>query len=308
MPASVVTASEREWIFAIVRLLSQLCGTASSGKEGLSHRGARGAALEMCRQHRHQDRGSSRLTGGSATDSVMLNVDAWPSWLSTQMRPPCSSTNFVASVSPSPVPAARRRHGRPGGTPRRWQPGPRDHLQISLVAVGCSSASPNACLSLSTSVFRSAFSCWHWAHCIPSVSQVRVVGACQGLRGTVSGPPPEFGVPAVLWGTGAPTLPRPDLGRQMGGSGAWLALEPVGRPHRRLRRVRTHVYAMLLAATRRPGAWVPPRLNRQWKRLTGMPSHRPETACPDRSSPGSAGCGAGRASAQVTGEADQTWT
>jgi hypothetical protein len=35
----------------------------------------------------------------------------------------------------------------------------------------------------------------------------------------------------------------------MGGSGAWFALEPVGRPHRRLRRVRTHVYATLLAAT-----------------------------------------------------------
>ena len=48
------------------------------------------------------------------------------------------------------------------------------------------------------------------------------------------------GGPTVLWGTGAPTLPRPGLGRQMGGSGAWFALEPVGRPHRRLRRVRTH--------------------------------------------------------------------
>jgi ABC-2 type transport system ATP-binding protein len=46
----------------------------------------------------------------------------------------------------------------------------------------------------------------------------------------------------------------------------------------RFRRVRTHVYAMLLTATRRPGAWVPPRLNRQWNRLTGMPSHRSETA------------------------------
>ena len=38
----------------------------------------------------------------------------------------------------------------------------------------------------------------------------------------------------------------------MGGSGAWFALEPVGSPHRRLRRVRTHVYATLSTATRHP--------------------------------------------------------
>jgi hypothetical protein len=49
---------------------------------------------------------------------------------------------------------------------------------------------------------------------------------------TAPGPPPELGLPAVPWGTGAPTLPRPGLGRQMGGSGAWFAWslwrDPVG--------------------------------------------------------------------------------
>jgi hypothetical protein len=84
--------------------------------------------------------------------------------------------------------------------------------------------------------------------------------AGQRLRVTASGPPPELGVPAVPWGTGAPTLPRPGLGRQMGGSGAWFALEPVGRPRGRLRRVRTHVYAVLLTATRRPDTRTPARL------------------------------------------------
>ena len=87
---------------------------------------------------------------------------------------------------------------------------------------------------------------------------------------TAPGPPPELGVPAVPWGTGAPTLPRPGLGRQMGGSGAWFALEPVGRPHRRLRRVRTHVYATLLTATRRPGALSPTRLSPHRNRARGI--------------------------------------
>ena len=95
------------------------------------------------------------------------------------------------------------------------------------------------------------FSCWHRGQCIPSVSRFRIVSGQPGTSVTAPGSPPKLGVPAVPWGTGAPTLPRPGLGRQMGGSGAWFALEPVGRPRRRLRRVRTHVYATLLTATRR---------------------------------------------------------
>src|SRR5216683_2935085 len=43
---------------------------------------------------RHQRRGN-----------VKVNVDPVPSLLSTQIRPPCSSTNFLASVSPRPVPS-----------------------------------------------------------------------------------------------------------------------------------------------------------------------------------------------------------
>jgi hypothetical protein len=51
------------------------------------------------------------------------------------------------------------------------------------------------------------FSCWHRGQGIPSVSRVWIVSACQGLRVTAPGPPPKLGVPAVPWGTGAPTLP-----------------------------------------------------------------------------------------------------
>jgi hypothetical protein len=36
-----------------------------------------------------------------------VNVDPWPTWLRTEICPPCSSTNFLASVSPSPVPSDR---------------------------------------------------------------------------------------------------------------------------------------------------------------------------------------------------------
>ena len=136
--------------------------------------------------------------------------------------------------------------------------------RISLVAVCCSSASVNAGLRRSTSRLQicelTAWSGWPFegAYHTPrrtspagdsragtgdsayrGVSRFRIV---RGQPGTASAPgqPPALGVPAVPWGTGAPTLPRPGLGRQMGGSGAWFALEPVGRPHRRLRRVRTH--------------------------------------------------------------------
>jgi hypothetical protein len=35
---------------------------------------------------------------------VKKKVDPLPSSLSTQMRPPCSSTNFFVMLSPSPVP------------------------------------------------------------------------------------------------------------------------------------------------------------------------------------------------------------
>ena len=39
------------------------------------------------------------------TGIVKVNVDPTPTWLFTQIRPPCSSTNFRHRVSPSPVPS-----------------------------------------------------------------------------------------------------------------------------------------------------------------------------------------------------------
>jgi hypothetical protein len=98
--------------------------------------------------------------------------------------------------------------------------------RISAVAVCCSNASLRALVisasdgaggplglavrgvpHASQNVACGRFSCWHRGHRIPSVSRVRIVSACQGLRVTTPGPPPELSVPAVPWGTGAPTLP-----------------------------------------------------------------------------------------------------
>src|SRR5262249_25339753 len=47
------------------------------------------------------------------TGSVKVNVEPLLTWLSTPIRPPCSSTNFFASVRPSPVPSCLRASSRP---------------------------------------------------------------------------------------------------------------------------------------------------------------------------------------------------
>jgi hypothetical protein len=43
--------------------------------------------------------------GAERTGMVNVNVEPCPIWLLTQIRPPCSSTNFRDSASPSPVPS-----------------------------------------------------------------------------------------------------------------------------------------------------------------------------------------------------------
>src|SRR3989442_2321322 len=48
-----------------------------------------------------------QLVGHGLTGSEKVNVDPWLASLQTQICPPCSSTNFLASVSPSPVPSGR---------------------------------------------------------------------------------------------------------------------------------------------------------------------------------------------------------
>jgi hypothetical protein len=86
------------------------------------------------------------------------------------------------------------------------------------------------------------FSCWHRGQCIPSVSRVRIV---RGLPGT-----PRHGTRAAT-GARLPGRPvghgRPDptLTRPRAPDGRfWGVVRPgaCGRPHRRLRRVETHVY------------------------------------------------------------------
>ena len=48
------------------------------------------------------------LPSGSRTGTANENVDPLPCVLSTQMRPPCSSTNFFVMLSPRPVPPYSR--------------------------------------------------------------------------------------------------------------------------------------------------------------------------------------------------------
>jgi hypothetical protein len=50
--------------------------------------------------HDRNQPGSNDLSG-----KVKLKVEPLPTSLSTQIFPPCSSTNFLAKVNPSPVPS-----------------------------------------------------------------------------------------------------------------------------------------------------------------------------------------------------------
>src|SRR5262249_51450784 len=49
-----------------------------------------------------------QLAGHARSGRVKVNVDPLPISLVSQIRPPCSSTNFLASVRPSPVPSRFR--------------------------------------------------------------------------------------------------------------------------------------------------------------------------------------------------------
>jgi hypothetical protein len=46
-----------------------------------------------------------QLGGDDLSGNVKLKVEPLPNSLVTQILPPCSSTNFLASVNPSPVPS-----------------------------------------------------------------------------------------------------------------------------------------------------------------------------------------------------------
>ena len=46
-----------------------------------------------------------QLGGDDLSGKVKLKVEPLPTSLSTQIFPPCSSTNFLAKVNPSPVPS-----------------------------------------------------------------------------------------------------------------------------------------------------------------------------------------------------------
>src|SRR5262245_16466413 len=47
----------------------------------------------------------NQLGGDDLSGKVKLKVEPLPTSLSTQILPPCNSTNFFAKVNPSPVPS-----------------------------------------------------------------------------------------------------------------------------------------------------------------------------------------------------------
>ena len=51
---------------------------------------------------------SYAVFGSTRNGIVKEKVDPWPSSLSPQMRPPCSSTNFFVMLNPRPVPPNSR--------------------------------------------------------------------------------------------------------------------------------------------------------------------------------------------------------
>ena len=72
------------------------------------------------------------------------NVEPFPASLSTQIRPPCSSTNFFVMLEPEPGPAELPGDGRrpPAGTPRRCVSSWSAAMPIPVSETRKSSASP----------------------------------------------------------------------------------------------------------------------------------------------------------------------
>ena len=91
-----------------------------------------------------------------------------------------------------------------------------------------------------------------------------------GSRVTAPGPPPELGVPAVPWGTAPRPYRDPASGARWAVLGRGSPWSLWGDPIRRLRRVRTHVYATLLTATRHPGVLTQPRWRPQGNRVADV--------------------------------------
>jgi hypothetical protein len=114
------------------------------------------------------------------------------------------------------------------------------------------------------------FSCWHRGQCIPSVSRFRIV---RGQPGTASRHPGSHQSSASRPSLGA-RQPDPSASRPRAPDGRFRASSP-RYPNRgasrHLRRVRTHVYATLLTATRGPGALTPIRLSPHRNRPRGIP-------------------------------------
>src|SRR5215813_3795935 len=90
----------------------------------------------------------NQLGGGDLSGKVKLKVEPLPTSLSTQIFPPCSSTNFLAKVNPSPVPsiflALSPPTWRNSSKIFAWSSG-EIPIPVSLTEI---STEPSACLAL----------------------------------------------------------------------------------------------------------------------------------------------------------------
>src|SRR5215472_7943524 len=83
------------------------CGTISTAHVAHSHRrrSRRSSSHEGFSEALTFLYDQNQLGGDALSGKVKLNVEPLPTSLSTQIFPPCSSTNFLAKVNPSPVPS-----------------------------------------------------------------------------------------------------------------------------------------------------------------------------------------------------------
>jgi len=113
--ATMLTARARRFaVTAVLTLTGEPAGAIPIFRDAVlrdpkgdeaGHRGLPGPAPRDLRVRRRREHGLP--SGYGCAGTVNVKVEPLPISLVTQIRPPCSSTNFLVRVSPSPVPSCR---------------------------------------------------------------------------------------------------------------------------------------------------------------------------------------------------------
>ena len=105
-PGGLPWATMLRCVFAIEVLVCPRCGGARSrSPPAAAARVSPRGEHDDVRVRRRRERGLP--SGYGCPGTVNVKVEPLPISLVTQIRPPCSSTNFLVRVSPSPVPSCR---------------------------------------------------------------------------------------------------------------------------------------------------------------------------------------------------------